>query len=640
MGRAVPGVSQPVFTRSVNAGLRVRVLTDAVRQAVTPWQDDVILTSDTHAYYVGDGSTAGGVTSPTGLSTQQAIRLGFLQPRHHDLLSRVRAAAAGWKGLAVGNSIVQGTGASTSSTAWTYRFAALVQAETAIGTVNDWAPINVGVGGSQILVPLGYAADLLNASGAVVAGLSRSTRYGYGLLMTMRNDTTTSMATYNQRARALVRAMLAICEDVIVVSEPPQISFTTGAVLDAAAWNNTARVMQEVAADYGCTYVDVWAKWMLEYRAGADLRPRMNDGTHPNDVGHDMIARLVFQAATAPTVQRSAPVLDRGVMGEATLTMPVASYTPVTASVGTTAFAGLTTPTTARQRQLAEGSTVAYSLANTQTARFDCPLPIWRVRPVVVQGTGGTGTMTLDGVSLGAAFSASGAGSTLEFPASTYAPGTPAPGVLVVTSTHASNTLRLLGVQIDTPPALDQHAAWPGATESGTWGDATFAATGAASAAAVRSSSTIGDYVDIAWYGIYLTFAVETGTDRGKLTEVTDGGASTEHDAYATTGSYLYRSTGLKALGWHATRLTVATKNASSSANTVAVGFYRTCLPPDSSIGYVAMAAGETMPLHGTWRVAAVDRVLSGAPYVSGWTPAATTLTVAGTGAAVVRLGR
>jgi lysophospholipase L1-like esterase len=640
MGLSVPGVSVPAFTRAVNGGLRVRPLTEAQRAAVTPPAGDVIAVSDTGAYYVGDGATAGGVASATGLSTQQAIRLGIIQPRTHDFLSRLRGATAGFKAFAVGNSIVQGSGATTSNDVWTYKLAGYLQAETTVGVTNDWAPVNVGVGGSQILVPIGYAADYLGTDGVVTAGLSRSTRYGLGLVMTMRNDTSTSKATFNQRARVLIRAMTGICEDVAIVSEPPQINYTTGAVLDAGGWANVTQVMQEVAADYGCTYVDVWAKWMLEYRAGCDLRTRMADGTHPNDIGHAMIGQMVFQALMAPVAQRSAPVLDRGVTGESTLTVPLASYTPVTASVGTSSFSGLVTATTARRRQLAEGSNVAYALTSGQTARFDVPLPIYRVRPVVVQGTGGTGTLALDGVSLGAAFSASSAGSALEIPANTYAPATPGPGVLLVTSTHASNTLRLLGMQFDTPQALDQHAVWPGATESGTWGDTTFAATGVATGSAARSSAAVGDYVDITWYGAYLTFVMETGTDRGKISESTDGGSTTTHDAYAATGSYLYRCTPLQALGWHTTRLTVATKNASSSANTVALGFYRTCIPPEASIGYATVAAGETMQLHGKWRTAAIDRVLSGSPYVSGWTPGATALAVAGTGAAIVRLAR
>lgn len=640
MSRNPPGVSPNVFARTLNAGLRVRTnLSNAQRLTTTPVVGDVILTSDTNTYWAGDGATAGGVASATGLTNAQATRLGVIQPRCHDLLSRLRSATVGFKGLACGNSIVQGTGASTSTAAWVYQLGIALQAQSAVGVANDWAPTNVGVGGSQIVVPMGYAADYLNPAGVVTAGALRATKYPYGLLMTLRNDVTTSSTIFNTRARTLVRAMLALCEDVVVVSENPQINFSTGAVLDTGNWTNVNTIMQEVAADYGCTYVDVWAKWMLEYQAGADLRLRMSDGTHPNDLGHAMIAALVKQALYTPPAQRSAAVRDRGGTDVGQILMPLASYTPVAADVSTSTFSGLATATTARKVQLAEGSNLCYALANTQTAQFDCPLPIYRVRPVVVQGNSAGGTVTIDGTSLGA-FSAS-AGGALEFPASTFTPATPSPGVVVVTSTNTvTGGLRLLGVQYDTPEALDQHPTWPGGTESGTWADATFAATGMASGTAGRSSSTVGDYIDITWYGTYLTFALETGTDRGKLSETTDGGATTTHDGYAATASYLYRCTPVQPVGWHTTRLTVATKNASSSANLTAVGLYKTCIPPDASTAYIAIAAGETMQLHGKWRLATLERALTGAPYVSGWTPSATAVVAAGTGTAIVRLQR
>lgn len=637
-----PPVSPSIFTRAVNHGIRLRVLTDAERQAITPSTGDVILTSDTHLYYVGDGATAGGVASSTGLTLAQAKRLGIIEPRTRDLLACVRSAGVtGFKGFGVGNSIVAGTGASSSTNSWLFQVAVLLQADTGVGTTSSWAPTNTGVGGVQITVPMGYAADNLGADGMITAGTTRaSDSRRYALVMTMRNDVNTSLYVFNERARTMVRGMLQCCDDVIIVAENPQINYTTGAILDAAQWAGITKVMKEVAADYGCTYVDVWQKWAWEAAAGADLRPRMTDGTHPNDVGHSMIAKLVTQAILAPPIQRSAPVRDRSSATTiAGLAMPIAAYTPVAASVGTSSFSGLTSSTTARRRQTGEVSDVAYGLVNGQTARFDIPLPIYRLRPVVVQGSSVPGTVSLDGVSLGTVGTSNG--STLELPLSVTEPATPAPGIVVVTGTHASTAFRLLGVQVDTPEALDQHAIWPGATESGTWGNATFAATGAATGAAVRSSSTVGDYVDITWYGTYLCFAIESGSDRGKLSEVTDGGATTTHDAYtAGTASYLYRCTTAATVGWHTTRLTVATKHASSSGNLVAVGSYKTCIPPDASLGYAAMAAGETMPLHGKWRTAAVDRVLSGSPYISGWSPAATTIALAGTGAALVRLTR
>ena len=639
MSRQPPGVSPVVFARALNGGLRIRPLTDAQRLSLTPPLGDIIMTSDTNLYYVGDGVTVGGVASATGLTLAQARRLNIIEPRAHDFLASLRAASgAGFPGLGVGNSIVQGTGATSASLNWLYLLANKLQVETLVGVTNEWQLSNTGVGGSQILVPLAYVSDLLTSGGIISAGVNRRGRRKLGALMTMRNDVATSLGLWNQRCRTLIRGMLQGVEDIIVVAEPPQITYATGAVLDSTQWCGITKIMREVCADYGVTYVDVWQKWILEAQAGADLRTRMSDGTHPNDIGHRMIADLVMQALLAPTTQAYVPTRDRASDGIAAMAMPIAAYTPVTASVGTTTVSGLTTSTTARKRELTEGSTVAYSLANTQTIRFDVPLPMYRLRPTVVQGNLSTGSLTVDGVALTSL--ASSAGSTLELPNNPTMPAVAAPGVVLITCTHATNPLRILGLQVDVPEALDQHPTWTGGTESGTWGDATFAATGVASGSAVRSSSTIGDYIDISWYGTYLTFAVETGTGRGKLTEVTDGGASTTHDGYAPTASYLYRCTPVQTVGWHTTRLTVAAKNVASSSNLLAVGFYKTCIPPDASLGYVAMGNAEVMALHGRWRTATIERVLSGSPYVSGWSPNSPTVTLGGSGTAIVRLQR
>lgn len=624
--------------RGVNIGFSIALMTDAARAASTPGFGDVILTNDTHTYWRGDGATAGGVSHPTGLSNAEAVRLGIIQPRAHDLVARFRSATTAFRGIGVGNSIVQGSGASSASNTWMYKFTSAVRDEVVIGVANDWSPLNLGVGGSQIVVPMAYVADYLNTAGLVVPGTLRGPKYPYGLLMTMRNDTNTTPAVWNQRARATLRAMLQICEDVVVVSENPQMNYTTGVVTDGAAWLQVSNIMQEIAGEFGCTFVDVWAKWMMEYRAGASLKVRMQDSTHPNDLGHNLIGELVKQGVFTPSLQRGGGAIrDRGGDDPARILMPIASYTPVSVPVATSAVS-VVTPTTARQTQLVEGSTVAYSLTTGQTARFDCPLPIYRVRPSVAQGNSAGGELFLDGVSLGT-FSSS-AGSVLEFPAASLIPATPKPGVVTITPTNAG-PLRLFGVQYDCPQVQEQHVTWPGGTESGTWGAATFSAAGVADTAAVRSSSTVADYIDITWYGIYLTFAIQTGAAVGKLTEATDGGSGTTYDGYtAGTASYLYRSTPLMSVGWHTTRLTVATKNASSSANTVAVGLYRTCLPPDSSVGYIAVAQAETVTLGSRWTTATIDRALSGTPYVSGWTSGATTLALGGTGGAIVRLGR
>lgn len=93
-----------------------------------------------------------------------------------------------------------------------------------------------------------------------------------------------------------------------------------------------------------------------------------------------------------------------------------------------------------------------------------------------------------------------------------------------------------------------------------------------------RVSSTVGDSFTLVFYGTSVGIVAEKASNLGKLTTSIDGGASTTTDLYSgdlSTRQVVYQTTTLLP-GRHTLTGTVATKNASSSGNTVGIqGFVK-----------------------------------------------------------------
>jgi hypothetical protein len=193
------------------------------------------------------------------------------------------------------------------------------------------------------------------------------------------------------------------------------------------------------------------------------------------------------------------------------------------------------------------------------------------------------------------------------------------------------------------PNLSETHGIYPYATETGTWPDTTLtSSTFNVSALPGRSSSTVADTTVLTFYGSTFTFWYATGSDKGKFSYAVDGGGATTVDAYVAGSEQVVSVTPAKNLteGWHTVTLTVVTKNASASANTVKFGGFCTSVhSPDPGSEYISIGQGETVQLLECWKRASIDRVLSGSPTLQ-FTPNAATISLGGTGAALVRLSR
>jgi len=679
----------------LNNSLSLSIMTDSQRTAYNPALGEIVYTSDNHTFFTGDGSTTGGVAAGCGLSQAQLLRLGIIKPRHRNIapaLLKVRqtAATADIPGaIALGHSIVQGTGASATANRWVNQVGSLLQSYTGVGTATQWTAANYGVGGDTTANVLPYVAwNNDNTSrtpviNRVLSGAAQSNVVpSYALIMTLRNDVgsgyyNTNNADWLMIFRVVLSQLRRRNVDAVFVTEPPQINASTGAILDGTGnntWNTLYPQYLQVADDEGASVVDANAYFLLMRNLGVDLTGLTSDGTHPNDAGHALIADMVYKCLTSPSLLPARPFDHpypyRGVLDAVT------SYTAASSNgstgvdrVNTTSTYSSGAGSSHRKLNQNESTYQAFALSAGIRVVF-CP-PAGAVGLVVtyLQEPSTTATLTVKflnstaittgGTSPTSSLSVTGGNTGTEksqyfaIPDTTYplsgstTNNDCAPQNLQIYNSSASGTLYITGVTWICSTLTEVHATFPGATETGSWSASTITAANnwmmGYPSTASRVSSTVGDTLTVTWYGSDLSCLVTRDNTMGRFTAVTDGvsaGNTTLYSATATTYMDGYCLAKHLAEGWHTTVITVQTKDAASSANNVNIGGFRVQTSIDSTVRYVYVAVGETLQLPEYWRTAVVERVISGSPVMGNWQPGQSTLSVTGSGSALIRLQR
>jgi len=580
----------------------------------------------------------------------------FIQARHTRLCSLLNDVEASQSttvipaAVGLGNSIMQGTGATSYGNTWVWVLGGLLQAYYGLGTQTNWAATNYGVGGATIDNVACYLAD---SGDNVPITPGRIFSLGqYFMVMSIRNSAgNLTVADYTVLVRACIRQIKRCGLDAIFVAENPKITWTSATTYtiydNATNWTPWLDAAKRVCAEEGATFVDTWRyMMMLETQTPGSIGQYLfTDGTHPSNAGHALIASLVYQAIISPVVSNPAWEDRRAdITGKTYL---VSKY--VFSGVTQTTFS-LATNATARQVQRGETSAYAYPMVNGSIMYPNSPIPACGMIVDMLNTPGNTGEIvaTYDAISAGTYGPASLA-SVLEGASHTFwQPGSTTAGSAISGATLTANgPINLVGVvwvgieAYDCQPTPSYPA--PGAD----WTTATMQPGGVLTVACPAiQDATVGDTLTVNWYGTSFAFSYARGTAFGMFTYATDGGAaSAAVDGYlntAETSAYVQAAKYLTE-GWHQTIITVATKNASSSANTVKLcnftGFQTAPMPKTRVI---SMNAGETRTIKGSWTQATIEQVISGAPSVFAFTPGqpSATLTLAGAGAALVRLWR
>jgi hypothetical protein len=610
-------------------------------------------TVDSSGNVVSGSLSASTVTASTSVQTPQLTATIIQQaviPRHRYIGPLIRQAiikgSGSFRGPYVGNSIMAGSGSSGGSNIIPFVVGTTLQAAIGTDTTNSWSGRPEGVGGTTTADALAYLSDTYdNASGRPTRGAPFSDPYI--CILDLRNDV--SLLTV-QQSSMLLRLVLQHAKrkgvDAVVVIDPPNVDAGFHILDTQANFGNWADAWRQVAADEGATLVDSWRAFYLLDQARPGILSTYypaGGGVHPNDAGHAYIGSLIAQAMLAPSQGYT------GAFGGATGDLDVEAISSWTSTAGITSLSsvtGLSSATTSRMVQTGEGSAQGYVLsASGNSVTIPNSVPAQYVLITAMKGPAYSGTFTAQynfvNLNAGAAYTTAGSSTVQEFTYVAPVWSTAAAGQVGSTViTWASGTVSILGVTV-IGECLTGYSdgAWPNVAETGTWSDATIA-----SLYGARSSATVGDTDVFTWYGSTFQIGYERSTSQGKFTWSTDGGGATTVDAYLNASAILGTATVGQGLteGWHTTTVTIATKNASSSGNTVKFGrVSQYDHAPEPAVRFVPLAVGgTTLKLRDRWTRATIDHVLSGAPYINQWVVGQSTLALSGTGSALVRLER
>jgi lysophospholipase L1-like esterase len=579
---------------------------------------------------------------PAGLAVKGGFKWSddpsVVSVRHKYLAEKIVNASASTlpNGFCIGNSIMQGTGSSSISNTIPFLLANKLYAYNSVGLVNDWAPANRGVGGSNTTLGLMYVADNSdNATFTPEGGLLKSDR-DYCLIMTLRNDV--GQLTIDESYSSVSRVLASLNNsgvEPIFITDPPKIDISTGEILDTQAnfgdWYDRALI---ACGSADVTVVDCWKYFNELKNVGVDLRDYTADGIHPNDAGFEIISEMVFQAMTARSDAKTTTPANQTAVESPDF---VSVYDALGGTVTTTTtIAGLVTSSTARQAQTGEVTDEAFVLADGDTVRFQAPGPVQAIIVDLLGGASGTVSAQFNFVNVGSAMGAE-AGTVRESSHLIQLVKTVTPhnknGYVQLTST---GTTRVLGVTFLCERQSIRTEKWVDANEVGTWSDSTLS-----TGIACRQSSTVTDYAELYFYGSFAVLDYARGSSFGKFKWSIDGGSETEVDCYLNAPeSVTDIELDLETNTWHTIKLEVTAKNAASSANTVKFGNIRKSIAvttPD--VDYIALDAGDSVDTRVKYKAADVVKVISGSPRAYDGLNG-TTFTLNGSGAAVVRLSK
>lgn len=541
----------------------------------------------------------------------------------------------------LGNSITQGSGTSGPTMTYTVQFASQVASWFGYGSANNWSATNYGVGGGDISNVAGYVAYIGDLTNNMVTQGSGLATKDYVLIMSLRNDISTlTVNNYEAILRATLRQALTQHVDVFFITEFPQINISTGAITDTnITWQPWYQAAKRICGEEGVSLVDNWQYWYDANQNGLDLRNYTSDGTHYNDAANLICANLIFSCFSSPMNSSSFYTNDLDTRG-----CIVGKYIDL-ANTSVGVISGLVTQGVGREVVKNEGAANCFTIGSGSNLTFVCPIQTQGVLLTMIGGSSNTGTATLllNGASFPNNSGMSGGSLVREF--TFYRPlKSSDPVAAFQYGQEVSCNIAAVGGQIQITGVLfvgssrtQYNSPEVNVIEVGAWSGSTLP-----NGASGRQSSSIGDTSTIRFYGTGYHFLYARGDDQGKFTWAIDGGGATTVDAYFN-GAATQSDLDIPNLSrsWHSLVITIATKNDSSSGNTISFGQTRAHdYTLKSETQYITITAGSTVQLTDYWERAVLHETLSGSPLNPDFVPGSATLVLRGTGNAVIRLER
>ena len=508
--------------------------------------------------------------------------------------------------LILGNSWPAGTGTGavgyTLAAIWQFR----MQQNFSRGSYANWAVPLRAIGGTTAATMAMMTAN----SNAFTVGANVDTA-SCAIVVCTRNDRNllnvaaplTGITLYAQLLDITHGALVARKIDPIVVIEGPTVDLTTGSILDDEIFRRYRETAVAIAGKHGASVVDYHSRVCdLKRLFGIDLRSFMaaGDTIHGNNFGHMLAWDMPVQMVLNMTPIASSRAMESN---GSDYVAALYDFSPVAMTAGVTlADTGLAV-NTCRKLMLSEaGNQMAYSLAPGQSLTFAPNFPVTGVLVETAMGSNGTFDVLSSNVTMQAGNSAVNAGpggfvTPVRFFAGLGA-GLHSRNSIVIKNNHATETCKITGIAylchavlstVDIPPWV-QVGTWtnttlPVGTWSGTGADAT-------------SSATVGDTSTIEFTGSIFSLRYPIGPAFGQFTYSVDGAAPVTVDCYNASTVLAPKDLLIPVTdGAHKVLITVATKNASASANTVALGAVRVGTQNPMLENLVYLPAGSSTPL-------------------------------------------
>lgn len=553
--------------------------------------------------------------------------------------------------LVLGDEIMYGAGASSQSNSCIYKLAEGLANYTGVGTATNWLPTNYSVtSGADLASVAAYLADDGDTGPSWNSNQRRLYKNGWisnrfnGIIMSAFRNSEDTM-TLNQIKELFEMICLTVKRkniDMICVFPPPKMDPIYGPA-DSLKWINMGIECKKIASKHSVTWIDAWSDGFLEWCRTGETESGINV---PNidDTSHQRIANLLIECITSsnvevytnwntPTQYRTGRFVGRYMDTSATSTVNITGYTQNTSvralsrsqsiSAGVSVYSlnsggsiFFTAPAYCRGAILSLITTPSISgyasviYANqTEITGVYCNSQIVKEKHVYIpfnntnNAIGSMGTLSVNAIS-----------------GSVYTQGV----------TFISDDLTMFNVI-----PVDK-------TTTGVWQDTSF------SSEQWTSCSTTGSYLSINWYGSNLAWFHIRGRGRGKYTVSHDNGSTLTFDAYnnsadtdsnQNTNPTLADSEFLNE-GYHTSVFTVIDKNSSSSGSDVSLSRFRSYSRNlDRKSLKTPVRNTTTYDVLDYWENAFIDTAISGNPYIKGWLPGSTTLSVSG-GDAIVCLTR
>lgn len=512
-------------------------------------------------------------------NTDQDERLSLLEnsgdiiiPRHFKIFDKLKAKDI-FAGGAIGDSNGAGVGASSYANNWIWKLTKKVQEYTNVGTTGQYAVKSYAVGSQNVMQSLPFLAYTIN--GKRTGDLNMKLKYPYLVVMVGLNDSNVNFVPLNEFEwiyRMTVRNAIENGIDVFCCTETCGVDMSTGNLksTEENLYKPYREAIIKVASQEGASLVDLNLKFKQLHASGVDVRQYSADGTHLNDLGQNIVADLIFQCMSTPSLGGGTRSINLNEASKYKLVPKL--YLDYDLSTNASYDTGVVLSNGGLRELNNKANHIRISSGGS--VDFNIPSFPWYAIVVTVVMSASTGKMSIQSRS---GFALAGAQNvtipnTLGVNAETslifYSGSQESETRNAIKILASSGDVVLSGITILAPTLVAEHPTKPIAnTEIGTWSNKNY--TG--DITNVWSSNTIGDKLIFKWYGTAIEFDSVLANICGQISITTDGEVFSRDMYTGGAMSVTVSNSKVFPLGWHTTTIEVLAKSASATDNYIGI---------------------------------------------------------------------